>query len=520
MPKFLDTFLGFFAKAAPKSTGGGGALPPAPVPKVSKGQVSIPSYLTTTKPGDTPLPQRDRALANLDITSLRSQTTSRDVIREFVAASPDLSAAVNAFLRTAITPTYTIVAYNTDGTFNRDATSLAQQIAARMDILGNYDDGFSGIWSLRSVSEALAKELIMYGALSGELVLDKARLPRTIAPVSVTKVKFKPDTLWLKPIQTIGGEQIDLDLPTFFYCALDQDLLQAYADSPLESAIQPAIFAQEFMNDVRKIIRRAIHPRLGVTIDEEKFRKNCPQDILHDHDKFVGFMNQMIDDIETRVNDLEPEDALVYFDSIKIEYVNNGNTALNKEYEVLGGISDAKLATGAKTLPSILGHGSGSQNVASSETLLFMKNAEGMVQAKLNEFYSKAFTLAVRLFGQDVVVEFKYAPVELRPDTELEAFRSMKQSRVLEQLSFGFLTDDEASMQLTGKLTPAGFKPLSGTQFYQAPASADGGGTNKGGGAPHSTTGAGGPRTSKPNTPTSTKKADVIPLNLDGAGGA
>jgi hypothetical protein len=116
-------------------------------------------------------------------------------------------------------------------------------------------------------------------------------------------------------------------------------------------------------------------------------------------------------------------------------------------------------------MPSILGHGSGSQNVASSETLLFMKNAKGMVQEKLNEIYSRALTLAVRLFGYDVYVEFRYADIDLRPESELEAFRSMRQSRILEQLSLGFITDEQASIELTGQLPPPGFKPLSGTGF-------------------------------------------------------
>ena len=45
------------------------------------------------------------------------------------------------------------------------------------------------------------------------------------------------------------------------------------------------------------------------------------------------------------------------------------------------------------------------------------------------------------------------------------AFKQTRQMMILEQLDLGFLTDEEASLQLTGKLPPAGFKPLSGTRF-------------------------------------------------------
>jgi hypothetical protein len=488
-----------------------GKLAPAPTPKVSPKQKSFPSYLTNTETNDQVLPLQDRRSAQLDHASYRLGASTRQVIRDFAAVNPDLSAAVFAYCRVAITDTYSVRAYNVDGTFNREATALVQQIATRIDVLGNYDDGFSGVSSLRSTSESLVKELMYYGGMALELVLDKTRLPRTFAPVSITQVQFKADDRWLKPVQVIGGEEIDLDQPTFFYCSLDQLLTEAYAASPLEPAIQPVLFSIEFMNDLRRVIKRAIHPRLNFKIDEDKFRKNIPAEFLHDDEKLRGYMNGVIAEIEATVADLSPEDALVFFDSIGVEYLNNGNQSLDAEYKVLQGIANSKMATGAKALPSILGHGSGSQNVSSSETLLFMKNATG-AQMKLNEIYSKAFTLAARLFGEDVYVEFAYAPIDLRPETELESFRSMRQSRILEQLSLGFLTDDEASLELTGQLTPAGFKPLSGTQFFNPPkAEAEGGN-------PNSNTS--GPQNRRTSTPEKTKgpqkKADNV-IALPGA---
>jgi hypothetical protein len=78
------------------------------------------------------------------------------------------------------------------------------------------------------------------------------------------------------------------------------------------------------------------------------------------------------------------------------------------------------------------------------------------------------FTLAVRLMGMDVYVNFEYEPIDLRPDNELLAFKQTKQMMTLEQLSLGLITDEEASLILTGKLPPAGYKPLSGTMFHKS----------------------------------------------------
>jgi len=132
-------------------------------------------------------------------------------------------------------------------------------------------------------------------------------------------------------------------------------------------------------------------------------------------------------------------------------------------------MANARLSTGSKTNGTVLGFASGSSNIASSEIMLFMRSCTGAIKGPIEEFWSRAFTLSARLFGFDVVVEFRFDPIDLRPDNELLAFKQTKQMMVLEQLSLGMISDDEASLQLTGKLAPPGLK-LSGTMFKQGSA--------------------------------------------------
>lgn len=462
----LETIKRVFGLGSSKEISAAAALPPPEEPKVKPKQKSLPSHLRTATPDpDSALPITDRRLANTDITTLRTRATTRQTMREFIAASPDLASAVFAYLRVAITEEYTAVARNADGSFNVEATGLVNQILTRMDYLGDYSDGFCGVSSIRSTAESLAKELLTYGGMSAELVLDKARLPKKIQTVSITQIELYPDKEVVKPVQKLGGEEIDLDIPTFFMTFLDQDLLEAYPTSPLEPALQPVIFQQEFMNDLRRIVKKAVHPRLHVTIDEEKFQKLVPQDILLDAEKLTEYQNTFIATLQESINGLKPEEAMVVFSAIKVEYLNNGNSSISQEWSALEDISNSKLATGAKSLPAILGHGVSSSNIASTETMLFVKYASGAVQSKLNEIFSRILTLAVRLFGEDVTVEFKFKPIELRTDAELEAFKAQKQSRLLELLSLGIMTDEEASLALVGRLPHAGAPKLSGTGF-------------------------------------------------------
>lgn len=444
-------------------------LAPVEKPKAPRRALALPSYLKSAPNPANVLPRTDARLANTDITTFRTESDSRATIRKFVAASPDLSAAVFAYLRTGITDRYTAVAKNLDGTFNPDATSALQAVIQRMDVLGDYRDGFIGMNSIRSVSESLAKELVMYGACAGELVIDKSSMPKRIQPISVTQIEFKADKDGtLKPVQKTSTGEVDLDYPTFFYTALDQDTLDVYSSSPLESSIQAVLFSEDFTNDLRRVIKKVIHPRQQVVIDEEKLRKSIPQDIINDPEAVTAYFNSVISGIETKLSNLQPEDAIVTLDVLGISLENNGNVSISDEYQFIKETAQGRLAASTKVPAIALGYSSASSNIASTESLLFMKNANGVVTAKLNEFFSRAFTLSLRLLGYDVVVDFKYAPIDLRPEIEQEAYKQTRQMRTIELLSYGFLSDEEASLELTGKLPPPGFKPLSGTMFHKA----------------------------------------------------
>lgn len=472
MFKRIKSFLGFDVAATSntgaRGTGTSSKLSEIPAPKVKKGLQGVPSYLDTAKPDkSTSLTLNDRRLSQVDLSRVSRTQSTREIVREFSQSSPDLSSARFNYLRTAITNGYIATARNLDGTINPDATALVQQLLTRFDRLPDYQNGFSGTLSMRSISESLAAEIYMYGSCAAELVIGPDNLPQRIQPLSVTNIEFKPDDDGFSPVQIVGGDEIDLDIPTFFYVALDQDLLEAYSESMVQSAVQPVLFGEQFISDVRRVLRKAINPRLMVSINEESFRKYMPIEVQNDEQKATEYYNRIVSELETTLNELEPDEALIHTDTIEVSMENNGNISLSQEYSTIQGIANAKLATGAKILPSLLGHGNGSSNVASTETLVFMKSAEGAIQYKLNEIFSRILTLAVRLFGLDVTVEFKYKPISLRPESELEAFYQLEQSRVLQQLSLGMISDEEACLQLTGHLPPSTYVPLSGTRFYE-----------------------------------------------------
>lgn len=460
----MSIFDRFFAAVSGKSAKG--MLTEQALPKVKPKQQSFPGYLTNTVAATAQLRNNDLQVANLDLTqAFRFGNSTGAVIRDLVRVNPDLSAAVSSHLRLGIPEHYIAIAEGPDGQFSLEGTQIAMQFLNRLARSPNYDVGFSQTDSLRTLFEALGKEAIIEGALSGELVLDKSRLPDRIVPIPVSNIRFYQDDRGLKPVQLVGGTEVDLDYPTFFYVAGDPSLLNAYAQSPLESAVQPVLAASQFLTDLRRVCGRYIYPKFDVAIDEEKLRANMPQDIQANPESQAGWLNSVFESVSTMINDLGVEEAAVHYDFIKIEYIQGQTGDTPGTFDTVKSIYDGKIATGAKTLPAILGHGVGSQNVASTETMLAVLTANSLVRLKLQEFMSRALTLAVRLYGVEASVNFEFDTIDLRPASELEAFKVMRNERILNLLSLGLMTDEEACLRMTGKLPPTAYTPLAGTRF-------------------------------------------------------
>jgi hypothetical protein len=451
-------------------------LPTQPPPKPPKpGGLGLPGYRRTVAATSDQIPKPVFEVANVDLSSTyRVGTDTLDIVRNLGRVSPELSASIVANNRIGIPANYIAIARDPDGQFNEDATRLALQFLRQLDTMPDYINGFSQVSSLRATSEALGKQIQTTGAMAMELVLDKARLPFQFRALPTRQIFFFNDGTGMRPVQRIGGQDLDLDVPTFFYTSVDQDLLDAYAQSPLESAIQPVIASTNHLNDMRRLCQRNAYQRYDIELVWDKIQAMAPADVLQNPDPKVvsAYLNGLLDQAQTMISNLGPEQAMVHFDFFTIKYIEGSNDSMPDTFETVRNIYDGKIATASKTPGSIIGLGATTQNMSSSETLMFMVNANGLVRLKLMELYSKALTLALRLLGNDVTVEFIFDDIDLRPANELEAYKAMKQSRILAQLSFGMITDAEACLLLTGQLPPPGMPALSGTRFPVVPSAA------------------------------------------------
>ncbi len=433
--------------------------PPTRLPTKS---IAIPRYLGTSK--GTKVPNIAANTTSLDRAYFaRNSRDLNEVVANLVRTSPDLSNAVATKISMAISKKYTVVAYDEVGRIDVKGTEVAQALAQRLDTQAYDYSRFTRSTDLRSLCSTLVLDSVRYGGMTAELILGVGKIPAFIRPVDTSKIGWMDNMVDSYPIYKAKDGDVELNYPTIFYSATQQDMGTPYSESPLQTAIQPALWDTELNDHLRRAAHKNLLQRLIVTINSEEWVKTLPLDAQHDKESLEEYAKATIVQIENQLNGLSPEDSLVIFSSLEISTTSDKNRSEDKSIDVLNKLISGQLASGSKILPSVIGRGE-SSGAASTEALLFLK-AAGFMQLELDLMLSRIFTLALRLLGNEVSVKFVFEPVNLRPEIELASFRAIEQSMLLKELSLGIRTDEEVSIMLTGSVPPVGYTPLSGTMF-------------------------------------------------------
>lgn len=431
-------------------------LPPA-------GEKSIPDYLGTTK-GSSLL---NKLINNTNLVlsdSVRTESTVNKTIKKLVLQSPDLSMAVESKIKAAIPNKYTIYAVDPTGRIDRDATEKLIILTNRWN-LGSYDyTMFTKPCDFRTVGASLLFNSHRYGSMMLEVVLGKSRLPAYIKSVSTAALEWGDNTPYQYPIfSSKNGEKVSLNYPTIHYSVSVQDNDTPFSDSPLMAAIHACMWDGDFMDALRRAAIKNLMPRLTATVTTDSVMALLPESERNDTKKIMEYMEEIRSDIEEQLEGLSPEDALVAFDNIKFDTIQDSNRSEDRTMAVLSAIINGKIASGSKILPSIIGRGE-SSSASSTEALLFLKLIAHS-QQELNNLFSRAFTFCLRTLGSKSFAKFAFEEVNLRPGIELASFRAVDYATDQEKLSMGQIDDNEACIKATGHLPPEGYIPKAGTMF-------------------------------------------------------
>jgi hypothetical protein len=438
--------------------------PPSKLPSKS---VAIPVYLGTSKGAKISNTGTNTTSIDRSVYA-RNAGNMNDVVANLVRVSPDLSNAVATKISTAISKSYTVVAYDEVGRIDVKGTEAAQAFVQRLDTQAPDYSQFTRFTDIRSLCSSLILDSVRYGGMTSELILGVGRMPAYIRPVNTAKIEWADNLINAYPIYKSKTGDVELNYSTIFYSATQQDMSTPYSESPMQTAIQPALWDAELTDHLRRAAHKNLLQRLVVTIDSEQWNATLPLEVQNDKDLRDAYAAKTVAALEAQLAGLEPEDSLVIFSTLGVDTEQDSNRSEDKSIKVLNDIISGQISSGSKILPSVIGRGE-SSTASSTEAMLFLK-AAGFMQLELDVMLSRIFTLALRLFGHEVSVKFKFEDVNLKPEVELESFKTIKQSRLLRELSLGMRSDEEVCIELTGSVPPAGYKPLTGTMFEVAKA--------------------------------------------------
>lgn len=354
---------------------------------------------------------------------------------------------------------------SSDHRFSYEATQVATSMLARMNTLSDYTKGYADRRPMASILETALRETVITGAIAGELVLDKARLPERIQVVPFETIVFKSRGDGTKyPVQRgVTPKEISLDIANFWVVESHLGADSPYPRSMLEAGLPTVFHYMEFIEDMRRVTRNSGHSRMVMTINAEQVREAAPESAKKSEDAMKAYMEGVREDLQTVVSSLEPEEALVVYDVAEANVFSP--KGIKTDYSQLLQTLAGMAATSLKSHPSILGlRLQGSQSLSNTESLIFLQVAAA-AQTTVSGFMSRALTLGIRLFGVDAYVKAEFAPINLRPVDELEPYKVMKQDRILDQLSLGLITDEEACFELGLPPRAPGAPKLSGTFF-------------------------------------------------------
>jgi hypothetical protein len=396
---------------------------------------------------------------DLDAQTL-SRTSPRRLLELLTDLSPDLAKGLWDFLRMC-NPGWEAQALRPTGSAAPKAHQAALE-AFLAQLKAHYG-------SVDVVVARLFLGAYLRGAFVGELVLDEsARMAIDLATPDPASISFRQErdpargVIWM-PGQWQAGVWVRLDQPTFCYIPVDPLPAQAAGRAIAAPAIFPGLFLLAMLHDLRRVVQQQGWPRLDIAVDIERLRSAMPESIQSDPDAFRAWVSATIAEISTVYGALEPDDAYVHIDAVKVNRpVGAVDSSSLGAIDGLVDVLERMLVRGLKTIPLLMAISEGvSEANANRQWELFAAGIKA-VQHLCESLMERLCTLALRAQGVPAVVQWRFAELrvaELLRDAQVEQLRI---SNARAKYDNGWISQDEAAQQGADRQTADQEAPRAG----------------------------------------------------------
>lgn len=425
------------------------------------------AYTDTYRPGSTSTLTAPDYMEHIeDLYTNRTSQDSNELLQNLFRQDPDCSAAVNAYLTVSDTKMI-YYAVDAEGQISQEGTKILEYLINRITYRNDYTLNYQMKPSLSAIREELKYMCLLRGGVGAELVFDKTLQPKEIRNVDMHFVEWtETKNGEFKPVQKTdeSGEEVSLDVPTFFTAFFRRDPTSPYTYSFFVSAINVIAARQQIINDLYRIMRVTGFPRIDITVLEEVIRNNMPADVKNDPEKSRDYINTIIRNVANSFSEVKPQQPVAHTDAITAKMLNDKAPGSSLQISEVIDTLNAQNQAAMKVVSAVLGRGSSGVNTASVEAKVFADNAAAL-NKPIDHLLEEIFTLALRMNGFDGKAVMYSKGVDLRPELELENQLTMRQARLMEQLSLGIITDLEFHLYMNDRVPTGQISQLSGTNF-------------------------------------------------------
>jgi hypothetical protein len=405
------------------------------------------------------LPKKYQQAHNIDLTKLQSYT-AEELLELLISVHPDVSYALYTYLRMGDTG-ITFTAKKSSGSEDKGGQRVLDELK-RMLNTPLPSPGYQHGRSLDKLDTVQRMMIMVRGACAGEVVLnERCNNVVDIVPVDPSLIWFRRDdaTNRLIPWQYVKhgqrkqgeewfGQYKKIDTPTFIYEEFDPMVDDPYGRTPMLPVLQVVFFHLQVLQDLKAVVHNQGYPRLDISMMEEIMLKNAPVQYKSNPKAQEQWLRERMAETLSHFNSLNPDDSLIHWDSVKVEYLKGGNAGPMIDIKKLIDIIDTQMATSLKTLLTILSRHQGSTETYSSiDTQIYIKNVESARNVS-KRFWQRAFSLSARVRGTQTNVEVDYAPIDLRSENEVERDRRAKISNYVTAEKNFYITPKEAAEEI------------------------------------------------------------------------
>lgn len=391
--------------------------------------------------------------------------------------NPTLSASIHMATRAAAAAKYYIQVTKLDGSEHPREQKLTQELHTSLTRVTT-GNRFTWRESLAGLLDQAVKLSKLRGGLGMMVQLDKRRRFEkllVIDPVHVAWEHVGSQTyipFYMTPhtncnslfgtavgsraysiVSSVSGKPTSLDLPNFSYNRLDGSTNHPFCVSPLTPVLTTIYQVTSFMQSLGAVADRVAWPRISVKMVSEKMAEMAKAEGLMDEDEIAAWMDRKTEDAANLFQNLKSDTILVHGDYIDPSVLSAQDQGANTiDPKPLLGYLGRMLAQGSKSFGALLGE---TDQVDPLQAFFQMQSIRG-VQQPVADCMSHSLTFMLRALGHNAVAKFVWKDFEMKPPSELQASRVMKQRSDLVELAGGSMTPREWAIRNGGSPPPRG----------------------------------------------------------------